>query len=108
MTQAQKIAMSPLIRKLQEMEQRLGTLEESLNDPSVLANQHQVVAVAREAGQLRPVVEKFRQYKKAVETVAELEQLSQNKAEGEMAELAASELPGAQAQVEALLESLKD
>jgi peptide chain release factor 1 len=108
MTDTQKIAASPLMRRLEEMKDRLQTLEESLNDPAVLTNPQRVISVSREAGQLRPVVETYRQYLQAVESISNLQALVGNKADAEMSELAASELPEAQAKSDGLLEELKD
>jgi peptide chain release factor 1 len=108
MTQSEKTVDSPLIRKLSETERRSVELQESLNDPAVHSNPARLVAISKESGQLEPVVSKFREYKSAARQVEELTEMSANKADGEMAELAAAELPDAQAKADALLEELKD
>lgn len=97
-----------LLRKLQEIEQRFDHLQASLNDPAVLGNPQQMVALGKEAGRLEPIVTQFRAYQKALRSVEELEQLAGNRDEPEMAELARSELPQARAQADQLLEALKD
>jgi peptide chain release factor 1 len=108
MTQIEKTADSPLIRRLSESERRLVELQESLNDPALLGNPTRLVATSKEAGQIEPVVTKFREYKSAARQVEELTEMSANKADAEMAELAAAELPEARAKADALLEELKD
>ena len=99
---------SPLIRKLDEMLRRHGELEAALNDPAVLGNPHRIISVSKEKGALESVVQRYRDYQKASAAVDELREMSANKADAEMAELAASELPDAEAKANELLESLKD
>jgi len=101
-------SVSALLRKLDEMEQRHKHLEEQLNDPAVLTNSQRLIATTREQGQLRPVVDKFREYRKAEQAVRHLEELIENKADRDMSELAEEELPEAQAKANELLEGLKD
>ena len=99
---------SPLIRKLDEMLRRYGELEASLNDPAVLGNPQRIISVSKEKGALESVVQRYRDYQKATASVEELREMSSNRAEAEMAELAAAELPDAEEKAGALLESLKD
>jgi peptide chain release factor 1 len=99
---------SPLIRKLEEMLRRYTELEASLNDPAVLASPQKIIAASKEKGALESVVGQYREYQKAGAAVEELKEMSANKADAEMAALAASELPEAEAKANALLESLKD
>jgi peptide chain release factor 1 len=106
--QSEKTIDSPLIRKLAETERRFAELQESLNDPAVLANPQRVIAASKESGQLEGVVAMFRQYKEAAKQVEELSEMSANKADAEMSELATAELPDAKAKADALLEKLKD
>jgi peptide chain release factor 1 len=101
-------APAPLIRKLDEKLNLFNELEDQLNDPVVLSNSQRLVAISKEKGQLEPVVGKYREYRKAADAVAELKQLAANKADNEIAELAASEVPEAEAKANAILESLKD
>ena len=98
---------SSLLRKLEEKQQRYQQLQEQLNDPQVLTNSQRLIAINKEIGQLEPVAQRYREYRKASEAIEELSQLASSD-DPEMAELAASELPEAQARAQALLESLKD
>src|SRR5437667_12072344 len=107
MTESEKTAASPLIRKLDELEQRFCALQESFNDPAVLSNPPRLIAASKESGQLEPIVSRFRQYKQARGQVDQLHELIAS-ADREMAELAQSELAEAQSKAAGLLEELKD
>jgi peptide chain release factor 1 len=101
------IPANPLIRKLDEKEQRFVALQESLNDPALMSNPQKLIAASKESGQLETVVSLYRRYKQAALQVDELRELM-NSPDKEMAELAQSELPDAQANAAQLLEELKD
>src|SRR4051812_26615764 len=101
-------APAPLIRKLDSVSQRFTEVETLLNDPAVTSNHHRLAALSKERGQLEPVVEQYRAYLKAAAQVDELRTMGRNKADAEMAELAQSELPSAEAAAAQLLEELKD
>ncbi|WP_428938722.1 peptide chain release factor 1 [Fontivita pretiosa] len=99
---------SRFIQKLAEMAGRFDELQAMLNDPQVLSNPQRIVSVSKEAGQLEPIVRKFREYQRAAAAVEELQKLIQNKSDPEMAQLAEAELPEAQRKAQRLLEELKD
>jgi peptide chain release factor 1 len=98
----------PLLRKLEELAARHGALQESLNDPELLTNPQKLVATSKEAGQLEPIVSRYREYQKAQENVTQLKAMVANKADAEMAELAELELDEAIISADAQLESLKN
>jgi peptide chain release factor 1 len=97
-----------LIRKLDEKLLRSQELEDLLNDPAVLANSQRLVPLSKEKGQLEPIAEKYRDYRKTAEAIAELKLMAQNRSDPDMAELATAELPETQTRANELLESLKD
>jgi len=107
-TEEQSRATDPLLRKLDEMAARYSTLQDSLNDPALLTNPQKLVATSKEAGQLESIVGKYREYQKSRENVAQLRAMANNKADAEMAELAAGELESAIAEADAQLEYLKN
>jgi peptide chain release factor 1 len=107
MTQSAKRAVSPLIQKLESAESRYQSLQESLQDPTVLANAPRLIALSKESGQLQPLVERYRQYRKAVEGVEELNVLATG-ADAEMAEMARADIGEAKAKADRMLEGLKD
>src|SRR5687768_15080690 len=92
---------APLFRKLDEMSTRFDALREQLNDPGVLGNPQKVIADSKEAGQLEPVVSRYRDYQKLLREIADLKGMA---ADPEMAELAAAELPEAQQRAAAMIE----
>src|SRR5690348_18397987 len=97
-----------LIRKLDERLAHYSELEKQLTDAAVLSNSQRLIAISKEKGQLEPMVERYREYRKAADEIGELRQMAQNKADREMSELAISELPEAESKARGLLESLKD
>jgi len=99
---------SPLIRKLEQLSQQYQEMQAALNDPEIHANPQKMISLSKQSGQLEPMVSKYREYLKTQTNVAELQQLGANKADVEMAAMAAAELPAAQAQAEQILEELKD
>jgi peptide chain release factor 1 len=99
---------SPLLRRLEESRERYDYLQSQLNDPAFLSRHQEVVSASKEAGQLEPVVTRYGEYRKLLEQIDELRELSGNRADREMAELAAAELPETEARAGALLEELKD
>jgi peptide chain release factor 1 len=100
--------LSVLFRRLDERAARFEELRAQMNDPAILSNPQRIVAVSKEAGQLEPVVTKYRAYQKAAASVEDLKKMAENKSDPDMAELAKSELPQAAASAAGLLEELKD
>jgi len=97
-----------LLRKLEEIDQRFAEMESQLSDPAIASNGQKIVSISKEKGALEPIVNRYRDYRQAAAQVQELRELSGNRADPDMAELAASELPSAQAKMGELMESLKD
>ncbi|HZK79886.1 MAG TPA: peptide chain release factor 1 [Humisphaera sp.] len=97
-----------LIRKLDEIDLRHNELESLMSDPSILGNSQKIVSVSKEKGKLDGIVGRYREYKQARAQVDELREMSENKADRDMAELAESELPEAEQKALHIMESLKD
>ena len=97
-----------LIRKLDEIDLRYAELEAQMTDLASGGNSQKIVSVSKEKGQLEAIVTQYRTYRQATAQAAELRELINNKADAEMAELAQSELPAAEAQAAQILETLKD
>jgi peptide chain release factor 1 len=108
MPDSRETLQTPLIRKLDEMRQRFHSLQASMNDPAVHGNSQKLVAASKESGQLEPVVRKFEQYQKSLQTIAELQEIIANQSDAEMAQLAAAELPAIQHRAAELLDLLTD
>ncbi|QOV92285.1 peptide chain release factor 1 [Humisphaera borealis] len=96
-----------LLRKLRETADRYEQIVDTLNDPATFSNSQKLVALTREKGSLEGVVGRYRDYLKVRDEVASLKEMSAG-GDAEMAELAAAELPDAQAKVSQMLEALKD
>jgi peptide chain release factor 1 len=105
---SQSTPVAPLFRKLDEMAARFQSLQDSLNDPATLSNPQKLISASKESGQLETLVTQYREYQKATANVQQLREMAANTADAEMAELAAAELPEAQASTDAMLEALKD
>jgi peptide chain release factor 1 len=108
MSDASNLPPPSLLRKLDEIDRRYDELESQLSDPAVLANSQRIVAVSKEKGQLEGIVSRFREYRKATAQITELRELSENKSDRDMSELAAAELSEAEAKASAIMEALKD
>lgn len=104
---SQNSANAALIRRLDDTARRFDELQAQLNDPEVLTNSTRIVSVSKESGQLQPVVQRYRAFTKAQLAVEEARELTRS-TDKEMAEMAAAELPEAEAHAMTLLEALKD
>ena len=104
---SQKTTDAALMRKLDEIAKRYDEIQAQMNDPAVLTNSARLVAISKESGQIGPVVNRYREYRKVINSVAELRELIAG-SDKEMAQLAQSELPQAEASASGLLEQLKD
>lgn len=98
----------PLLNKLRQMAQRLDALQADLNDPAVLSNPAKLVPISREAGQLEPMVTRFRAYLATLDTAAELKKMIDHEPDPDMVEMAQAELEDAHLKAGTLLENLKD
>ena len=56
-----------MLNKLKEAEQRYCDIETSLQDPSVFSDNEKYTALMKEYKSLSPIIEKYREYKKAAE-----------------------------------------
>lgn len=97
-----------LIRKLDELLHRHDELQAQMNDPEVHANPQKMIAISKEAGQLGPVVERYRAFQQAQQNVRDLREMAEGKADADMAELARAELPEAETKSATMLQNLTD
>jgi peptide chain release factor 1 len=92
--------------KLQEIEQRFERLTADLSNPEVIADRARFSAVAKERSQLEPLIETFRDYKRAkAELDGNRALLEDNDAD--LREMAKAELPALQSKVDELNDKLK-
>lgn len=94
--------------KLQGIEDKLEKINSSLCDPEVVSNQEEYKKLMREAKTLTPIVEKFREYKKANSDLTEAkEMLADSSLDREFRDMASEEAAKAQKKTEELKEELK-
>ena len=93
--------------KLQGIEDKLEKINSSLCDPEVVSNQEEYKKLMREAKTLTPIVEKFREYKKANSDLTEAkEMLADSSLDKEFRDMASEEAAEAQKKIEELKEEL--
>lgn len=94
--------------KLQGIEDKLEKINSSLCDPEVVSNQEEYKKLMREAKTLTPIVEKFREYKKANSDLTEAkEMLTDSSLDKEFRDMASEEAAKALKKTEELKEELK-
>lgn len=94
--------------KLQGIEDKLEKINSSLCDPEVVSNQEEYKKLMREAKTLTPIVEKFREYKKANSDLTEAkEMLGDSSLDKEFRDMASEEAAEALKKTEELKEELK-
>ena len=94
--------------KLQGIEDKLEKINSSLCDPEVVSNQEEYKKLMREAKTLTPIVEKFREYKKANSDLTEAkEMLADSSLDKEFRDMASEEAAEARKKTEELNEELK-
>lgn len=97
-----------MFEKLKQTEKRFENIAERLTRPEITADNEQYARLMKEYKSLSPVVEKYREYLKAVQDGREAEELlEENGGDREMKELAAEELALARERTEAVSEELK-
>lgn len=93
--------------KLDDILVRYEEILKELNDPSVTNDQAKFKKLMKEQSDLTPIVEAYKAYKEAKQTVADSLEMLENESDEEMRELAKEELNDAKAEIERLEEELK-
>ena len=97
-----------MIEKIEGIETRFNTVNEELCSPEVIADMEKYTALMKEQKRLEPIVEKFKEYKRAKATADEASQmLEEGGLDKEMKELAFEELKTAKEEMETCNEALK-
>ncbi len=94
--------------KLEKSAQRLLELESLLGDPKVIADKLQYQKFAKEFSELLPVVEAFRNHRKLIQQIGELQVMLKEKHDQDFRELAMLELKDLEEQKLALEKKLDD
>ncbi|MEN2986516.1 MAG: peptide chain release factor 1 [Thermodesulfovibrionaceae bacterium] len=80
-----------MIEKLVEVENKYEKITQALMDPKVLANKDEFARLSKEQAELEPLVMKFREYKKILTQIEEVEEILRS-GDGDLRELAEEEL----------------
>ena len=81
-----------IIEKVQAVADRYEELSELLADPEVLGDSQRYQELSKEEGEIRETVEKYREYRKTVDAIAENEELQREKLDPEMDSFVKAEL----------------
>ncbi len=96
-----------MLKKLQTAEEKYLSIEAELASPDAFSNQEKFAALMKEYKNLTPIIEKFREYKKAASDNEEARQLLDESLDPEMKELVAAEFKDTKADMERLFDELK-
>jgi peptide chain release factor 1 len=96
-----------VLSKLDEIEQRFQLLENQIADPAAAGFSTKLVGLSKEAGKLRPVVAKYRQYKQNVTSLEEARQIAADESgDREFRALAEEEMARLDGRSETLLQEI--
>jgi len=96
-----------MLDRLKEAEARFERIEEELVKPETLSNMESYTALLKERAALAPVIEKYREYKKAVSDTESSLEILETESDPELRELAEEEFKQAKADTVRLEEELK-
>ena len=97
-----------MIEKLEDIQTRFNTVNEQLCSPEVVADIEKYTTLMKEQKRLEPIVEKFKEYKRAKASAEEAQALlEEGGLDKEFKELALEELKTAKEQMETCTEALK-
>ncbi len=93
--------------KLEALEERFKVLSEKISDPEVIADQENWRKYMKENSDLTPIIEKYREYKKAKQTIADDKEMLASGEDKDLEELIKLELSEAEETLEATAAQLK-
>jgi len=96
-----------MLEKLEEMEARYQGLTEQLSRPEVIADNQLFHKSAKALSELTPIVEKYRQWKKIDQGLAEAKEMLQNEGDAELRAMAQEELTSLEQKRERTEDDLK-
>lgn len=96
-----------MFAKLENIVKRFETLNQSLSDPAVIANQREFQKLSKERSDLVELVAAYNQYKKIQKNLKQNKELIEKEKDAELRELAKEELPSLEKQSAELEEKLK-
>lgn len=96
-----------MYEKLAFLDERYEKLSESISDPEVIADMDLWRKQMKEHAELTPIVEKYREYKKAVEDIKEAEEMLSTETDEDFKELYETEIRENKEKIPVLEEELK-
>lgn len=97
-----------MFEKIEIFDKRYSELNTKLYDPSVASNAEEFQKIMKEIKNIEPIVLKYREYKKAEDTVSEaLEILNDSSSDEELKKMAQTELDESKEQIDSLSNELK-
>lgn len=95
-----------LLKKLEEVENRLSRLEESLSDIEVIKNQSSYQKMAKEHADLAPLIAKYRRYKSLADQIQQNKELLEDP-DPQMREMAKGEIESLKADLTQIEEEIR-
>ena len=96
-----------MYEKLAFLEERYKELSESISDPAVIADQENWRKLMKEHSDISPIIEKYREYKKAVDAVTDAKEMLKEESDSEMRELLQLEIEENEGNIPGFEEELK-
>ena len=96
-----------MIEKLQVIEEKYLELEKKISDPAIISQPQEWQKLMKEHSNLQPIVEKFREYKRILDTIKEAEELLDTDLDEDFEKLVKEELNRAKEQKEIVETQLK-
>lgn len=93
--------------KLESLEEKFEVLSEKISDPEVIADQETWRKLCKEHSDVSPIIDKYREYKKLKQTIADDKQMLSDGVEKELEELVKEELAESEREIEAVSDELK-
>jgi peptide chain release factor 1 len=98
-----------LLTKLEELYARFSQIEEQIAEPAIANDSAKLIALSKEQGKLRVVVEKYREYKKTIAGIEDAELiLKDSTVEKDFKDLAEEELRELEEKKSTLLEEIRN
>lgn len=96
-----------MFEKLNLMEQKYEEISQKLSDPSVISDNKLYSQLMREFKNMTPIIEKFREYKKAQESLNEAQEILNSSDDKDFREMAQAEYEESKGKISSCTEELK-
>ena len=96
-----------MFEKLEDLVDRIDTINNMLTDPDVVSDQNKFRKLMKEQSDLAPIVEKYKEYKDTKQTIDDSLQMLEEESDEELREMAKEELNDAKSRLEIIEGELK-